>query len=103
MEPLTLALVIAAALAVFGIKRASTKPPPVEPGPGAYEQMSVLPNRLDSGGRRPAVTERDREAEGIEPADVKETGMSIRARNAMATVAAADVVGAHRGPNVHRA
>jgi len=100
MDPTMLALVIAAALAAFGIKRGARRPPPVEPAPGpeAYVQVSVRPNRLDDGGLRPAVTERERnEDEGAEPADVKETGMSIRARNAMGTSAPADVVGAGGG------
>jgi hypothetical protein len=69
MDPTTLALLIAAALAAFGIKRGARRPPPVEPpalGPEAYQQVSVLPNRLDGGGLRPAVTEKDKGDEGDE-------------------------------------
>jgi hypothetical protein len=99
MDPTTIALVIAAALAAFGIKRGAYRPPPpIVPAP-VYQQVSVRPNRLDGGGLRPAVTERERdEDEGDESADVKETGMSLRARmaNAQGSSQRADVAGATR-------
>lgn len=100
MDPATLALIITAGIVGLGIKRAGQRQAPEAPASPAdtapsFEQVSVLPNRLDGGGLRPAVTEHDDEDKGGEPADVKETGLSIRARmaNAAGSSAAADVAG----------
>lgn len=61
MDPATVALVVAGALAALGIKRGARRPrpqaePELEP---EYLQTPVRPNRLEGGGLRPAVTEKE--------------------------------------------
>jgi hypothetical protein len=113
MDPATIALVIAAALAAFGIKRDATRAPAPapepEPEPEPIFPGSFPPFALYSGrGLRPAVTEggtmRARVAEedrgdardaGEEPPSVAPIGPAAesRGRAAMASGQAADVVG----------
>jgi hypothetical protein len=96
MDPATIALVVAGALAALGIKRGARRvPAPVPQAPieASFEQSSLFPNVL-GGGLRPAVTEKD-DRDSDEAADVKETGLSLRARmaNAAGSSQRADVAG----------
>lgn len=108
MDPATIALVIAGALAALGIKRGARrpKPEPAEQGEPEYAgQVSVRPSRLEGGGLRPAVTEKDdREAEGEVPAPGfigASAGVAARSNAALLTGGPADVVGVGLGGEVN--
>ncbi len=102
MDPATVALFAAAALAALQIKRSSRRRPAPSPAVSepAFSQASVLPSRLDGGGLRPAVTERAEQAEAGGGGTFDTGGGAsgrfylLNGQNAAASGGSADVIGA---------
>jgi len=108
MDPLTLALIVGGLFAATRIKRASTPAPPQVNAPAPpFPSLGGIPPHAFAGGLRPPVTHRaigterlaegTRESEATEPEKEREIKVTLgtsKAQQAMASAAAADVVGA---------